>query len=1026
MNDVIEKTKPPVSDIEQERALLDFAVAHSPAIFYVAEFAGDNPVRFISSNVEAITGHKPASFIADPLFGRRHVHGDDLDDFNRALKLLKRKRAISREYRFKTTDGRYLWFRDELRVSADKPGAEFVGCMVEITAEKQNAEKLREAEGLNAEIIRSALDAIVTFDDQGTVIEFNPAAEKMCGYKRDKALGRKLATLIIPSEMRKKHRDGLARFRETGTARFLNRRLEVEVLRADGSRFPVEFTVATAELGERTVFIGEIRDITERLEGEIERERLTRLMRDAIEALPNGFSVTGADGRLVMCNRAFAEPLKTTPEKLIGLSRSELVRRYTPQVDKYDGQPVTGTRADLKRILGSLSGDSKDPIEMELKNGDWRLLTNSPTSEGGYVTVRTDITRIKRAEAERERLSGLLREAVRSAPSAFAVTGPDGRLVVCNDAFARLFGVPAEKLAGQDKAEVFAILIGKVASFEEKVSRSLEMGDLHGWMTTGTPAPVELEMENGEWALLSCTPTPDGGFVTVLTDVTALKKAETATRDSEAMIRRVLEACPAPIGMMRVSDGQIIYESPALRDLVGREKSDGKTNVLEFYVDPNDRKRLLAEVRRTGSVDRFEVQLKRLDGSEFWCAISSRLIEFQGEDVIVSITEDLTEEHAVEAEMARQREALHQSEKLSALGEVLAGVAHELNNPLSVVVGQALMLQETTDNPKNAERARKIGVAADRCARIVKTFLAMAREEPAESRPVDLNEVVEAALEVTGYSLRASDVSLSLRLARTPPMVTGDPAQLDQVLTNLLVNALQALESTTGDRKIMIRTSHDRRAGQIVLKIADNGPGIPGEMRSRVFDPLFTTKAVGAGTGLGLALCHRIVEAHGGRIRAESAPGKGAAFIIRFPAAKSEERGAAVGKEGAAKTGGVSALVVDDEADVAEILADVLSLDGHRVEIAHSGNEALDKLAGTEFDVIFSDLRMPGLDGPGLFREMQARYPALLPRLAFVTGDTMSPRVREFLKSADRPCIEKPISPTEVRALVERLTRANG
>jgi PAS domain S-box-containing protein len=496
---------------------------------------------------------------------------------------------------------------------------------------------------------------------------------------------------------------------------------------------------------------------------------------------------------------------------------------------------------------------------------------------------------------------------------------------------------------------------------------------------------------------------------------------ERVLREGEEQIRSVVEACPTPVVMTRVADGEIIYGSPALEELFGKGAATETKSARDFFVDPKDRDRYVAALRERGVVDAFEFKLKRADGSEFWGAVSARLIDYQGEEVIVANTVDLTERREVEAEMARQREALHQSEKLSALGELLAGVAHELNNPLSVVVGQALLLKETTTDRRIAERAIKIGNAADRCARIVKTFLAMARRKPSESQAVNMNDVIESALEVTGYTLSAAEIDVSLRLARDLPTIWADSDQLNQVITNLIVNAQHALQEVHGPRKLRIASSYRKAMGEVVIKIKDNGRGISDEILARIFEPFFTTKEVGTGTGIGLAVCHRIVEAHGGKIRVDSTPGEGASFVIRLPAAPPRPAAAAKREPRLESAAPLAVLVIDDEADVAEILADILRGDGHSVEIAGSGEAALTMLTERHFDVILSDLRMPGLDGPSLYRIIEKRKPELLSRLAFVTGDTMSPRIKKFLRGAGRPYIEKPITPQEVRDLVHRV-----
>jgi PAS domain S-box-containing protein len=526
---------------------------------------------------------------------------------------------------------------------------------------------------------------------------------------------------------------------------------------------------------------------------------------------------------------------------------------------------------------------------------------------------------------------------------------------------------------------------------------------------------------DGRWFRATARRTRQGGLVGARVDITRYKQLEDVLRDSEALVRQVLEACPVPVLMTRMNS-EILYESPAGRKLFGR-RDTGKVELsLPAWADPADREAYLAELRRNGTVEEYQAVLRRSDGTVFPGAISSRLIRFRGEEVMVSSTRDLTESRAVQAEMQRQREALYQTEKLSAMGQLLASVAHELNNPLSVVVGQALMLQETAEVPSVVERAAKIGSAADRCARIVKTFLAMARRQPAEMTSVNLNAVVETALEVTGYVLRSHEIDVVLDLAGDLPLVWADADQLNQVLTNLVVNAQQALEEHPGDRRISVETAYDAGSGQVLLRVADTGPGMPPEIHSRIFEPFFTTKDKGSGTGIGLAMSHGIIAAHGGTISCETSPGQGALFTIRLPAARLDSAGAT--SPGAARGAQqcLHILIVDDEPDVADVMAEMLHADGHRTEVVNSGEAALARVSQSRFDLVLSDIRMPGLDGPALHGRLIEAYPGFAGRIGFITGDALSLKARQFLDSTDCPCLEKPVTLTGLRELIGQFT----
>jgi CheY-like chemotaxis protein/two-component sensor histidine kinase len=345
-------------------------------------------------------------------------------------------------------------------------------------------------------------------------------------------------------------------------------------------------------------------------------------------------------------------------------------------------------------------------------------------------------------------------------------------------------------------------------------------------------------------------------------------------------------------------------------------------------------------------------------------------------------------------------------------------VAHELNNPLSIVVAQSALLQETATDPKVLVRSEKISTAAERCAKIVKTFLAMARRRPPERVAVNLNDTVHAVLDVLAYGLRSADIEVSRELHPGLPVMRADADQLHQVVTNLLLNAQQAMMDRPRRRRLRIATSFDSAHQEIRLTVDDTGPGVPQNLRARIFEPFFTTKPAGHGIGFGLALCHGLVEAHGGSIAVDDAPEGGARFIVTLPCAASPGVAAVPPEAAGARARGGRILIVDDEPDIATTCSDILAIDGHRCEIAGNGRAALEMIANGGFDLILSELRMPQLDGPGFYRELRRVSPALADRVMFLTGDTLSPAIQRFLEEAKRPFIEKPLDPRQLRQAV--------
>jgi signal transduction histidine kinase len=377
---------------------------------------------------------------------------------------------------------------------------------------------------------------------------------------------------------------------------------------------------------------------------------------------------------------------------------------------------------------------------------------------------------------------------------------------------------------------------------------------------------------------------------------------------------------------------------------------------------------------------------------------------------------------SLEQTVRERTERMIQSEKVATMGALLAGVAHELNNPLAVVSGQAQLLREKASDPDVARRADKIYEAAVRCVRIVRNFLALARQRPPERTDVWLQQVVAGAVELLAYELRTDSVEVTVDYQHDLPRLSADPHQLHQVLVNLIANAHHALRRRPQPRAITLTVRHDAARNLVRMQVADTGPGIPAEIQARIFEPFFTTKAPGEGTGLGLSLCRGIVEEHGGTLEVESEPGRGSRFTIELPiVARPLTVAAPEAIETLPPVTGKAVLVVDDEPDVAAVMAEALERDGHTVDVAPNGAVALDMVAAGAYDLILSDTKMPVLDGEAFYAELARRFPALCQRIIFVTGDVLSQEKRAFLERTGAPFLMKPCDLDEVRRVVHRV-----
>ena len=424
---------------------------------------------------------------------------------------------------------------------------------------------------------------------------------------------------------------------------------------------------------------------------------------------------------------------------------------------------------------------------------------------------------------------------------------------------------------------------------------------------------------------------------------------------------------------------------------------------------------------RTGEVQRNVVMgVHKTDGSLTWININALPLERNGD----TVSEVVTTFHDFTA-LRNASERLAQQERLATTGTLVAGVGHEINNPLAFVLGNLdLALEELRSlaGPSPSVRLRElldvIGEArlgADRIRKIVRGLRALSREDVA-LQPVEVEPVVETSLSMALHELRPK-AAVELEFAELP-MVLSDESRMTQVLVNLLVNAAQALPAATRATNRVIVRGARHGSDRVRISVIDNGPGIPAELVSRIFDPFFTTKPFGEGTGLGLAVSSGIVKALGGQLTVESRPGHGARFHFDLPIAHEEPLASDAAP--ATSTGSGRVLVIDDDLSVLSTMRRVLARE-YEVTAISDAREARDVLrAGAEFDVIFCDLMMPHLTGQELYDAARAARPELGARFIFVTGGATSSAARAFLGELSNDVLEKPFRLEDLLAIARR------
>ena len=975
---------------------------------FIARVGADGYWTFMNGAAERYIGTPLEDMRAKGLRDIDLILPEDREAFERHMASITPEQPTSTvELRGRHPDGSVHWehWTDTGIFDADGKLVEIQCVGREITDRKLAEAAREEAERLRLAALEAALDCYIGVNSAGNVVEFNAAAERTFGYARAEAIGQPMAELIIPPHLRADHLRGFARHVAGGGSDLVGRRIEVDAMRADGTVFPIEIVIVKGERGGDTIFIAYMRDLSERRAAERALAEREAQFRTIAESVPVGLVISEIDT---------GTPLYINPRARKTLGADADVETLMSVWEKPEQREQLQSEIVEHGIARAIEADLVMTDGRRIK----ALVSATKIAWGGreaMLAATVDITELRETEAALRESQARFRAFMDFAPLAVHLRDSDGRYLMFNRRMEELIGVPAADALGRMASDIRPPdLVGNSDLHHRSV---VETGRMHVSEQYLTYNP-----EDPRWAMAIRFPVLNAeGKVsavgTFAVDITERKEAEAALKASEARLYAINSANPVPMNIARLSDRKLLFVNDPYLELYGLENVDLDTFDRDaLYPEPAERDWIYAELAAGREITDYELTLRRTDGREIPVSLTSRRIQFEGEPAIVTTSVDLTALRAAQSEVARSREALHQSEKLTALGALLAGVAHELNNPLSVVVGYSSMLCEMGCDPTMTARVEKIHAAAERCARIVRTFLAMARARPPRREPVMLGEVVMGALDLAGYGLRSADVDVVLDLAPGLAPVHADSDQLHQVVVNLVVNAQQALIGRPAPRRLAVRAWAE--GGEAVLEVADNGPGMSPDTAKRAFEPFFTTKPQGVGTGVGLSVCHGIVAAHGGRIELETARGEGARFRVHLPF--SQSAGTVRPELPPVPPAGGRILVVDDEPEIAALLKERLATDGLVVATASSGRRALQAIEAGGVDAVVSDLRMPDMDGAALAEEIRRRFPGLADRIVLITGDALGADPGGRLGAGGVPIFEKPL---DLGALAAELRR---
>ncbi len=493
----------------------------------------------------------------------------------------------------------------------------------------------------------------------------------------------------------------------------------------------------------------------------------------------------------------------------------------------------------------------------------------------------------------------------------------------------------------------------------------------------------------------------------------SLSEALAQTAAAERELRLVMAAVPDAVVVLD-AEGRVLDLNEAARAMVRASADTPPGRSLFEFLDPAAAKfvREKLALAFAGQLVSYEVPYNRDDGSSGTSWVSYAPVRTEGRIAkVIALARDVTDLRRTEAQ-------LQQAERLASLGQMVGGVAHEVNNPAASIaaVAQALLLEPLTTEQRDL--VQTMYTEAIRIGGITNNLLAFARGSGTARASVDVNELVRRTLALRAHRQAQQPYALRLELDTTEPHVWGNPAELQQVVLNLVLNAEQAMSATAEPATLTVRTAVTDTA--VRLDVIDNGPGIDPEVAARVFDPFFSTRAGGA--GLGLSTCYGLVKQHGGDITVDSSPGRGTIFTVTLPAERDRSL-PPVSTSGAGGGAGPRTLVVEDEAGLRQTITRFLARRGIEAVAVADAEAARDALRRGAFDVVVTDVRLPGGGGATFAERLRQEQPALVGRVIVASGDLTSELAREMIAATGAATLEKPFDLNRLETLIREVAR---
>lgn len=734
---------------------------------------------------------------------------------------------------------------------------------------------------------------------------------------------------------------------------------------------------------------GTVLDITEQKL----TEKTLLLYEHIVNASTDAMAIIDTDYRYLAVNQYYLDAFQVSREEVIGCEVMQVIGRENfeniakPNIDKaFSGVPSNIQGWSYQPGFGRRYLDIYD-----------KPLRDANGEVFGVVINAHDITERKLAENELQRNEELLRRYYEAGSVGMALSSPDKGFFQFNDTFCEIVGHPREAIANiswkelvhpddyeRDRAELNRVMSGEAEGFTQDKRIIRENGEIV-FVTTA----------------VNCSRRADGSvdyLITFVQDITERKLAEQALIKSEEKFAKAVQSTMDIVNITRLSDGLILFTNDSFTTLIGYSQDEwaGKTTYeLNIWRDPEDRIRLLQNIEN-GEIRGFETEVVTRAGEIIPVSLSATLIEIDDEECMVTWVHDLREEKRAQNERWKLELQLFRSQKMEAIGQLTGGIAHDFNNILASILGYtnlALRRCARLDEPKLTEYMKEVIHGGERARDLIQQMMMYSRSVPSEATSQPLRPLVENAIKLLRPMLPAS-IEIQAQLPVDIPDVMIDPAQFEQIVLNLCINARDAIDGggsidlelyQAALSGLECASCHKPLAGKyVVLSVEDSGDGIDEQIAPLIFDPFYTTKEVGRGTGMGLSTAHGIMHNGGGHILVDSSPGKGATFSLLFPPAEDiieknissipeqDEHGPPALKQG-------MIMVVDDEPSITTYLEELLESKGYRVIALSNVKKALEKFreAKDTVDLLITDQTMPGINGIELAREVLSLRPDL-------------------------------------------------